>query len=488
MATKRPMAISSLGTRMSAGMFSIAVCIAFLAVIFGYATALRGYQALIGIMASLLAALVWLKPKVGFVVFWLSLFTIGPGFSTGMMVGPFHLNLMDVLLAVFIGFRLAQAVIRRASLWRRPNSTSIALLAFLTVALLVGIFQNPFLDIAKDLRPFLYLFLVWFWTASSGDGEELGRILAYVFAAGSMGALIKALMITAELIPGDYPLDVAQVMTVTSPELGGERLFIMGADTLCTVAVPYILACTLGESFRKHFGFLLAGLVCALLVLTLTFTRATWLGTALGIVVVIWLYSYLRKADWQLRRLIVIFLLMAGLMLTGTNVVIGDAEFPITTLILRRLSGDYELGGGLYGLWRFRVEETRELLRSWMQSPIFGKGLGGTYKHLLFSAGVWDYQLWTHNGWLWLLLKGGLIGVALFLYPFLRLARRALQLLRKEYYSDRVPLIVGLLSAGLAFGVLSITNNRFASPEGGAFLGLWLGLMGNVTRIERSHE
>jgi len=481
------MAIPSFGTRTNATMFITVVCIAFLAITFGYATALRGYQALIGVMALILAALVWLKPTAGFVVFWLSLFTVGPGFSTGMMIGPFHINLMDVFLSVFIGFWLIRAASRRTLLWRGPSSISIVLLAFLMVALMNGMFQNAFLKVAKDLRPFLYLVLVWFWTdsvLSNHNSQNVGEVFAYVFATGSIAALGKAMMITAGLIPRDYPLDVAQAMTLASPELGGERLFLIGVDTLGTFAVPFLVAYIVGGNPVKHLWFLFAGLGSAILVLILSFIRVTWIGVTLGVLIVVWLYWYRRKTNLRTRRLVSLLLLIAVLFLIGSNMIIGEAEFPITTLILRRLSGDYELGGGLYGLWRFRVEEARELLRSWSESPILGKGLGGSYRYLLFSAGVWDYQQWSHNGWLWLLLKAGLIGIILFLYPFLHLAIRALRSLRKGDCGDKAPLIVGLLSAGVAFSVLSITNNRFASPEGGALLGLWLALMGYATRSE----
>lgn len=53
-------------------------------------------------------------------------------------------------------------------------------------------------------------------------------------------------------------------------------------------------------------------------------------------------------------------------------------------------------------------------------------------------------------------------------------------LYKNKVAPEEWPYVAGLLGGLIAFCLMNMTDNRFASPEMGAVLGLWFGLMGTI--------
>lgn len=475
--------------RSDSGVPLLAAGAVLLALACGLAAPFASVAILLPLLSLLLVGLAWTRPDLGFVVFWLSLFWVGPGFPTGLLIGPFQLNLMDVLIALFLGVCLLQVLARELRL-AKPPVVMICVTIFLVAAFVTGMAHNRTLAVLTDTRPFLYLLVLWLWMAiltSSYDRRHVYLVWGYAFGIGSVGAFVKALLVQLNSLPSMISTQFT-VYALQADGLGGERVILIGPDTLFTVAVPILLACALERHSRGQAFPMILGLASAVLGLALTFTRSAWIAAILGAIIVVSVGSS-RRETGSGKRLLIILLAVGGALFLAGNAVFGQNEVSLWTMMGRRVSGDYDQGGGLYGLTQFRAQEGMALIEAWSQSPLIGQGLGGTYNFLLFSAGLWADVQWSHNGWLWLLLKGGVFGLALFVYPFLALTRNSLHLLHSKTGDlASQATVVGLMGAFVAFGVMSITNNRLASPDGQAFLGAWLALMSYSARRQERNE
>lgn len=111
---------------------------------------------------------------------------------------------------------------------------------------------------------------------------------------------------------------------------------------------------------------------------------------------------------------------------------------------------------------------------------IFGIGFGRSYYH---SGSNLDN--WVHNGWLWLWLDTGLIGVILMISPFVIGVKKFIK--ARKHVSDS---LLFLLNTSIIY-VLTICINSVASPiffrdyTSMLLLGMFTGYLNRKTYIDR---
>lgn len=235
----------------------------------------------------------------------------------------------------------------------------------------------------------------------------------------------------------------------------------------------------------------------ALIVSFLNYARATVLALAVCVVLLLLLN---RLAKIHSRRVLVASLVVAtfvGLVgLTGTASVFSD---PQGNVLARQVAGFEErvLGGldaeGVESPGNtYRLLENQYALRGFAANPLFGQGVGAAFKPRSFGDPALDaFQTdpafgvrFIHNGWLWYLVKSGVVGLAAFLalilVPILAFLRTAL--LRP---GDARPADVGI--AVSLIGLLAIfffepdIHRVGTAPLVGATLG-YLSLLGTARR------
>ena len=105
-----------------------------------------------------------------------------------------------------------------------------------------------------------------------------------------------------------------------------------------------------------------------------------------------------------------------------------------------------------------RLEIWKSSLKTYLSYTIFekvlGSGMGIAYKN---QVGTSEFA--THNDYLFILLSGGLLGIALFVWLFILVIR----CLMYPKYEDSTPMIIGW-STVVTYLVASMTNNVQGYP------------------------
>lgn len=127
---------------------------------------------------------------------------------------------------------------------------------------------------------------------------------------------------------------------------------------------------------------------------------------------------------------------------------------------------------------RARIVEMEHSWQLFTQYPVLGAGMGSTFEAMGWTArvsrlayGQATFQT-LHNVWMYFLLKGGIVGIALVLAALGGLLARAYNVLeRMEDTRDRV-LMRGLLAATAGQLIASLAMPRLTYPVGAVFLSM----------------
>ena len=327
-------------------------------------------------------------------------------------IGLFHpeyeeqtFRLPDVLVPVAILARLL----------RRPHAPSspvvlvwLAFLAWLATAGLVGAYEgNPLSIVAFQGKAIIYLgaFLI---AASVPLGQYLGerRIERYLGWTAMLALLLIATSVSGVTVSADIPL------------LPLENFGVLGPDAATLFSGLGVIALAIGllESERRRRRLLASA---AVLLATPAFAgqRAAFigLGVAVAIVVVAMLLSRRRTGVTPTAALLAAGALAALLLVSTIPAVVANR--PVKLPLQDQLSttfGSYE-----------EVLTTQDRVNQWAQAglliaerPIYGHGLG--YQYVFWNQGFYEFTQTdlTHNVFADLLLRSGIVGLALFLIAF----------------------------------------------------------------------
>lgn len=191
-------------------------------------------------------------------------------------------------------------------------------------------------------------------------------------------------------------------------------------------------------------------LLVTMLALFVSFGRALWAVTAV--------LSFVAAAMVG-RRAFVRFTFFAVLMGALVVAVLAVAKPDALEGIVNRMTSVANEGGASTSLG-WRLTENHFALPQIMNHLLIGLGLGAEYKPRLVELRYFSEQThYIHNGYLYVLLKMGLIGLLLYLAFYGTLVRACLGggLYRQEAYAPRVATVLVLFSVLL----LNVTQPEF---------------------------
>lgn len=184
----------------------------------------------------------------------------------------------------------------------------------------------------------------------------------------------------------------------------GGRGQLQGGLYAFPVAVVMSFAALVGGRFAKPGPrlLLIAILVTNFVCLILTYERTFWVATVVGMGFVVLKSAPGRRAKALLTGALTATVLLAGLAVLAPNDFSAAKE---RLLSLDQYSNDDSV--------RTRVVETRHVLNEIDRSPMLGSGLGAT----IFWGRAWqdvppETTWYSHNGYLWVIWKIGLVGAA----------------------------------------------------------------------------
>lgn len=427
----------------------------------------------VGIVAGLLIVILLARPLLTYGTMWICWFVLGPAFAIGVEVGEVRANITDFLAVVAIcAVTLRQ--IREGRLGRVGPVTLLLVLP-LVVFIIWSAVNNDQSAVLSDARLLLYgLASIWMLRLflTCYGPTRIADLTFRLICVGSLLAACKGIALV--LNPGDsVPLSIlSQQVAVTASfdQLGSNRVTLFGADTLCVVAIPITTAWIAYRNPWQASCLPIIGMISAVVVLTLTFTRIDWIAAVGGSLFVLGL-AWVADHPGSRSRILVLSLMGAALVVATGFVVLPSSEYSVQELAARRFSGDSSVGGP--NNLDYRLEEGQSVLQAISTNPLFGKGLGG---QIYFPRSPLVWISWVHSGWAWVLLHFGFLGFGGLLYLVLS-GERALYGWAIGRCADRksAEVAAGLAGGLLALSLMSLTNNRFASIEGIYFTFLcWL--------------
>lgn len=326
-------------------------------------------------------------------------------------VGMGSLHVPDMLLLFLLSVIPLRILIHRIRLVKSP--LSITLLLFF-IGSFISIFTSLRLGgkpefISIYFRAACYYLLFFAVTNLVQDKKQL-RLLAagLIFLAFgvSIAAVLQALVgPSLRLIPGRV-----ETLSTLAEEVRGINRILPPGQTL-VFAMSIVLGCliVLDKPNAKHmayyliFGFLAAGNILA-------FSRSTWISICVSMLILFILAS--RKQEMKILRIFIFALSLAVIIVLSVK--IAD------TGIYRYITSSYSRAASLFsgkmkhsGTLTTRYKEIRYAVKSIKKHPVMGIGLGNTYR-----PGIWkkDKGYYAHNGYIWILLKTGLVGFIPFLF------------------------------------------------------------------------
>lgn len=209
-----------------------------------------------------------------------------------------------------------------------------------------------------------------------------------------------------------------------------------------------------------------------------TYGRTLWFVSALGTVYLVFLARGRRVVQ------LMVFGIALTVVVTGA---IGLAKPHALDAIVERLSSyQAEISSGQSLGWRF--EENQYALTYIRANPLMGVGLGGAYKPGLRPEIFEGEHRYIHNGYLYLMLKLGVLSI-LFLAWFYWVAyRQGRQQLRSEESAwVRAVTAASLVVISLPL-VSSLTRPEWMTVGSIATMATLVGIMGSIQALHTTHQ
>ena len=374
-------------------------------------------------------------------------------------------TLLEMIAFVLLLIVLGQAMLslaRAPDLWQRGRPWLTPLLVFLgwcvlnvAIALLEGVLLQSWL---REFFPLLNYGLMLVAYIRIRNREDFKTLTVIVVG-------IVFLVATRDFL---YSLRFALGM----PVLPNLYAFLVNLLSTRGGVLFALLPVVMGVTLLYQSRHMLMWIVSISLIVTggtvtlLGGTRTAWVGTLVALVV--WTLLRVRKpGKIRLQSLIatgvsvalllvLLALVSSGMGLGGgflrrvplaRGVSLGDRVSMMSPEVLAR---DWSVIG--------RMNEIEAALREFLYSPLLGRGLG---YQLTSLAHPWEARMMTrgylHNAFVWMLLKLGIIGVALFAWLMVALGSR-LWRVRDRFGSSESQFIVALLVLLVVMNLVSLTT------------------------------
>jgi len=307
-----------------------------------------------------------------------------------------------------------------------------------------------------------------------------GLFVIAVFVAVAM-LLQAGLGDTVQILPGrvEKAATFGETFEATRIIPPGELLVYTIFITTVSVLVTYKESRTLLAS--RYFLALLT-LGCGILV---TYTRSYWVATILSC----GLLGIIVSTKMKLRLIYVV----AMVCIIGLCVVMffGYEEGKISKHVRAYSARFGSLFSGKKMLhsetldWRYK--ENEYAIKSIKNHPLFGIGIGNNYRPELF--GPKDKLMWyVHNGFLFILVKTGLVGFLFFMWFYLGFIIRGLAGWKKMGTGLLGAVVVGFSLSGVGILIINVIKPAFVEWNNIVLFSVVIGLCEAMLRLNRRED
>lgn len=306
---------------------------------------------------------------------------------------------------------------------RLPNGLGFLIwpIAVIMIVGMLGAWDKPAYDIVKD---------VWY-VGKAALALTTGYIL--MFHIKDFKSLFKIVLISAAITSLFHILQFIHNPILLTKSLVDIREEAGQGYFICIIAVAIIVACwrTRIVLFPKMRWFVRLTLSLCLLSFILSYSRTLCISLAIMLMVVFDLLSFkkVKKSILVLTGMIVFFAVVVSIISesargSSTNTFTGKAIHSVQEIIIRDYTDRADITRNWRGYESFRAMETY-LDGEWLQYFI-GKGFGALVDvgfYLQLGREEHRFIPVLHNGYMYLLVKTGLLGLFMYLFYFTRLIR-----------------------------------------------------------------
>ena len=435
------------------GYLLVGILIGFYAILLPFPLSLLGIAGLFVVYASLV------KPEVGVLIIVVLVSSIIFEESLPLIpIGVGSLQVSDLLLVALLGKIIFNMIVKAVPMVKSPLNRPLLLFfgtALVSAVLAVTRFGVDFTMVIRNVRGLTYYLLFFVITAHIRSKSQL----RFMIKALSGIAVFVALAMLAQAVVGDavqlMPGRIEQAGTFNSSY---EVLRILPPGQTM-VYVFLIVTCCMLVIGNRPLLFRSPSMYAALLLGTgvlLTYNRVYWVAIILAALVLALLVSRRER-----KNLLSLVTLLFGVMV-ATSVAfatLGGKYSETASSIQERFTSLFagkELAES--SPLEDRFLENRYALRTIVQHPILGVGLGNRYRPAIYGEED-NITYYVHNGYLWLMKDMGPAGPLFFLWFFLGYIVRGIKhirLIRDDYFRGA--------AAGFVLAAIGVLPMTFFNP------------------------
>lgn len=440
------------------------------------------YEIAIGILlAPLFLIVAWSAPEVALLGVFAILFGIVPAtvvpslpVAGGQIRGEdFFLFTLFLMLLLK---RAAQPAISFGGF--RPFAGPLIFLLILTIISLVNalyIQDNGIKPILQEARFFYFWLLAPMAVIAIDSRARLNRFLIGVGVTALLVSIGVVLLQTTgfELFKGDELTNRA-LITLDKAISGVVRAVPPG-----TFFVALILFLVVARYLLKENGLLFTFAIVPLLAFEIisTFGRALWGGITIGLLLLGFSLGLRALAKMAIAGVI------AGVAAVGFISIVKPQLLTAAYARAFSIEKEVERGSSL----EYRYVENRSALGKIAENPL-GIGLGGMVHRKFHMAMDDNTRRYVHNGYLYMVVKLGVIAIVFPIWLTWRFYRQSRNVLRNASSKGDHALVVSLAASLVMVIIGNMVEPEWMSVPGVAFIALLVGLLAAVTNISRAER
>jgi O-antigen ligase len=402
-----------------------------------------------------------------------------PLFSAGGM----SLHLTDFVLIGMLGIIIVRWLVEPGFKIVR-TSLDWPLIIFIGVTLLSTFIAlshssvDP-VEARRWIRVLSYYLTFFIVTNLVRDRRQLNFLLNGLFI---LATIVAAAMVAQFLLGDTIQLLPGRVEALNTQGTVFEDITRILPPGWSIVLVSFVtLLCILVLEKPKPFGWLkffpLGILGLALLV---TFLRSYWAVLILVIILLGYLLRGVEREKLIKWGLLVISLAIIILLFIFSNP--GSRAAKLVDASLTRLStlGDSGTFQGQDSSLNWRMLENEYALTSIVAHPLIGSGMGFTYRpwdsRLDVPGNSFDFRKFIHNGYFWILLQSGMLGLLSFMWLSFSFLLRGFKYWRKISTPRLRGVVLGFTLVYLAVIIAAVVNSTFMQWRWTPVIGILMGL------------
>jgi O-antigen ligase len=324
-------------------------------------------------------------------------------------------------------------------------------------------------------------FIAWMLLPLIALGVNNERWLHWLWRATLGIAVVMAIYVCVQTFGGVQILTSARDLALSTTSAEGGAGIIRSAVGGATYIMVLALLLAINRVIERRWWIVAATPLALLMLAALaaSFGRAVWVATLCGLFVSSLVFRGIKSALISMLLMAVLISAMVGAVMVASPRT-GQAMVDRVT----RLGDEIERGGS----FQWRLQENRDAADSIARRPLFGVGIGGDYKNINLSHGLFAVETtYIHHAYLYFPVKMGLHAslIPLFFIVAMVIAVRRALAIRPALDRARIAALAGTFTV---LCVASLNQPEWTSLGGIAAFCVVMGLIALEQRFGTGAE